>query len=72
MNYIAEDEAYFRFNEMLDEIHDEIVIGSVQFAPSRVLFELDRVAYDQAFFDFLDANDLTTEWTESDEYAEEE
>ena len=50
---ITEDEASDRYDEMLDE--DEwCKVGSMEFAPSRVLKRLDPIAYNCGFSDYTD------------------
>ena len=50
---ITEDEASDRYDEMLDE--DEwCKVGSMEFAPSRVLRALDPIAYNCGFSDYTD------------------
>ena len=51
---ITEDEASDRYDEMLDE--DEwCKVGSMEFAPSRVLRALDPCAYNCGFSDYTDS-----------------
>lgn len=62
--YIDEDVALDRFRDELDELHEVSVIG-ISFCASRVLKELDPIAYNCGFSDWLDANDLTTDESEA-------
>jgi len=43
-----------QYNEVLDEAGD-IIIGNLTFSPSRVLKEMDPIAYDTGFYDYLDS-----------------
>jgi hypothetical protein len=57
--YIEESTAYEQYDEMLDDCHDEIVIGYIRLAPSTVLKECDPIAYQCGFNDWLDSCELT-------------
>ncbi len=46
-----EDLKYKRFNDSLDE-NGDIVIAGISFAPSRILFDMDAVAYEAAYNEF--------------------
>jgi hypothetical protein len=54
-------ELYDMYDEMLDECNDEIKIGYITFSPSRVLSELDPIAYSCGFSDWLDSEGLVDE-----------
>lgn len=58
---ISEDDALARYDEHLDEIYTPYNIGVLEFAPSRVLKELDPTAYRTGFNDWLDSEDLELE-----------
>lgn len=60
MKTITENEAEEMFNQFLDEIYPEINIG-VTFSPSRVLKELDPIAYQCGLNDWLDSENLEVE-----------
>ena len=52
---ISEDEAYVQYNEILDAEHEYgIMICNVTFDASKVLKEMDPIAYDEGFNDFVD------------------
>lgn len=51
---IDEDEATDRYDEMLNE-GDWCRVGTMEFAPSRVLLALDPVAYNCGFSDYTDS-----------------
>lgn len=42
------------YDQMLDELNDEIRIGSLRYTPSDVLKAVDPIAYEQGFYDYLD------------------
>jgi hypothetical protein len=50
---ISEDEATERYEEMLDEM-EWCKVGSMEFAPSRVLQACDPIAYNCGFSDYTD------------------
>lgn len=51
--YPDEDAALARFDECLDEIHPPVTMGYLTWDASRVLKEMDPVAYRQDFLDWL-------------------
>lgn len=61
---ITESEALEMYDEMLDDCNDTIIIGTLQYYPSTVLKEVDPIAYDCGFADYVDA------LTESDIFVE--
>ena len=61
MKYIDEDTATQMFNDLIDEISQPIVILGMTYCPSRVLHEIDPVAYDCELANWLDGEELTTE-----------
>jgi hypothetical protein len=64
IEYIDESQAYELYNEMLDELYSPISIAGIKFDPSRVLKELDPIAYQCGFNDWLDSCDYTTDPSE--------
>jgi hypothetical protein len=72
MKYIDEDKAHEQYDEMLDECFGEIKVGYLTFAPSRVLKEMDPVAYRCWFNDWMDSQNLTADEDEADEEETEE
>lgn len=61
------------YDDMLDECNDELTIGRLAFAPSKVLKECDPVAYDVGFDEYVDSLDLSdfNEYTDmADELAD--
>lgn len=58
--YISESDAEQQYDDMLDELYP-VEIGGMSFCASRVLKELDPIAYNCGFSDWLDNNELTTD-----------
>ena len=54
------EEAYERFDDMLDE-SGPVVIAGLEFSPSAILKEMDPIAYDTNFNDYMDACDIDTD-----------
>ena len=66
MKYIPEHEAEALYNELIGECNEPINIFGAQYLPSRALKELDPIAYNCGFTDWLDAENLTTGADEAD------
>ena len=66
MKYIHEHEAEALYNELIDECNPIVKIFGAQYLPSRALKELDPIAYNCGFTDWLDAENLTTDESEAD------
>ena len=49
---ISEHEAYERYNDMLDECHEDVKICGMTYNTSRALEEVDLIAYRCGFNDF--------------------
>jgi hypothetical protein len=58
---ISESDALQRFDEMLDEIHETVKCGKLEWDMSRVLKEMDPTAYRCGFSDWLDSEGLELE-----------
>ena len=58
--YIDESDALNRYRDEIDECHDVKIFG-MSFCASRVLEELDPIAFNCGFSDWLDGNELTIE-----------
>jgi hypothetical protein len=54
------EEAYERFDDMLDE-SGPVVIAGIEFSPSAILKEMDPIAYDVNFSDYMDSCDIDTD-----------
>lgn len=67
--YIEESEALDRFRDELDEFYPVEIMG-MSFCASRILEELDPIAFSCSFDDWLDANELTTDEPEEEEETE--
>jgi hypothetical protein len=64
LEFIEESQALSLYDEMLDELYSPINIAGIEFDPSQVLKELDPIAYQCGFNDWLDSCDLTTDPSE--------
>jgi hypothetical protein len=63
---ISLSEAYERYDDMLNE-SGPIVFGGIEFYPSDILKEMDPIAYNTNFNDYMDACGIDTdELSESD------
>ena len=59
---ISEQDAYDRYDMMLDDMHDGvIVICGENFIPSRVMKKCDQVAYRTGFHNYIDSADFEVE-----------
>ena len=54
------EEAYERFDDMLDE-SGPVIIAGIEFSPSAILKEMDPIAYRTYFNDYMDACDIDTD-----------
>lgn len=70
--YITESDATEQYNQMLDEIYGEITVAGITWDASRVLAELDPIAYEVGMNDWLDSEGLTTIEDEADVESEDE
>ena len=52
---ITETDLRNMYNEMIDEVTPEIKVGYITFQPSRVLEELDNIAYECGLDEYYDA-----------------
>lgn len=73
---LTESELEERYDDYLDEVVGEIEIGSLTYLASRVLQEVDPIAYRVGFSDWMDAeisdgNLLEEEPTDEDDEDEE-
>ena len=64
--YIDENEAYQRYNNMLDECYPEFF----GWAPSIALQRVDPIMYNCGFSDWLDAEGLTIDAPDEDDADE--
>lgn len=60
-NKIDENEALERFDNFLDEVYDRVVVAGYDFYPSRVLKEVDPIAYRGEFNNWLNSEGLELE-----------
>jgi hypothetical protein len=61
------EEAYERFDEMLDE-SGPVIVGGIEFSPSAILKEMDPIAYDVGFNDYMDSMDIDTDELSDSDY----
>ena len=59
--YISESEAEERYHEMINEVYGELNICGYTYETARVFKEIDPIAYRCGYFDWLDAEELTTD-----------
>jgi hypothetical protein len=64
--YIEESKALEQYRDMIDDCNQVSIFG-MEFTPSRVLEELDPIAFNCGFSDWLDSIELTTDETEQEE-----
>ena len=50
-----EDEVIKQYDDFLDDIYPEIVLGELRFMPSTIIKELDPIAYRTGMSDFMDS-----------------
>lgn len=60
-NTISESDVLQRYDEMLDEIYGMVKCGELEWDMSRVLKEMDPIAYREGFNDWLDSEGLELE-----------
>lgn len=60
-NTISERDALERFDDFLNEIHETVKCGELEWDMSRVLKEMDPTAYRCGFIDWLDSEGLELE-----------
>jgi len=60
-NRIHELDLLEMYDDMLDDCHEEIRIGTLAFLPSRVLKETDPIAYRCSFLEYIDSLGLDEE-----------
>ena len=60
MKYILEHDAEALYNEFIDECNVPIKIFGAEYLPSRALKELDPIAYNCGFSEWLAVENLTT------------
>lgn len=69
---ITEDEAHDRYDDILDEVHEDMVIGYLTFSASQVLKKCDPIAYRCGFNDFESSQIEDEVWFEDDPTEDED
>lgn len=64
---LSDDDLDARYAEMLDEVVGEVSIGTLTYDASRVLREVDPIAYRVGFSDWVDAETGETITDDEDE-----
>ena len=54
MSLVLDNELINHFNWQFDDIHGDIVIAGITFSASNILKELDPIAYNEEFNNWLD------------------
>jgi len=52
---MSDDDLKEQYDELLDEIYGEVKLGNLTFSPSRIIRELDPVAYRTGLNDYEDS-----------------
>lgn len=55
MELVDEAQARDRFDDMLNDSYEVTVIGGIKFYPSQILREMDPIAYQCGFNDYVDS-----------------
>lgn len=66
MTYTALSSAVAAFKDMIDEVYPEAEVMGLNYLPSRVLDELDPVAFKCYFLDWADSEGIDTDELEDD------
>ena len=54
MNEYTEPDFHEQYEEMLDDVYGDIKLGYLTFQPSRIIRELDPIAYHIGYTEFVD------------------
>lgn len=52
---MSDDDLKEQYDELLDEIYGEVKLGNLTFSPSRIIRELDPIAYRTGLNDYEDS-----------------
>lgn len=52
---MSDDDLKEQYDEMLDEIYGEVKLGNLTFSPSRIIRELDPIAYRTGLGEYEDS-----------------
>lgn len=64
--YTTISETVAAYEDMLDECYDMPTIAGIEFLPSRILREIDPIAYKCGWIDWCDAEGIDTDELEDD------
>ena len=70
--YIDETEAYSQYDDYIDEMTGDVTILGMSYSASRVLKEMDPIAYSCGFSNWLYSMELTTDESEAEDEDEDE
>lgn len=68
--YTNYTEAIAAYDEMLDEAYGPVRVAGYEFDTSRVLREMDPIAYRVGFFDWLDGEGVDSDDLDDEGYAD--
>lgn len=68
MKYIPEHDALEMYREFIDECEGDVVIFGMHYLASRVLEEIDPIAFNCGFNDWCDSEDITTDEDEDEAF----
>ena len=72
MRYMPEYEATAAYDDMLDEVYEDVQIAGYSYSTSNALKEVDPIAYHTGMSDWLDGEGITTDESEADEESDDE
>jgi hypothetical protein len=61
------EEALEMYEQMLDE-SGPVIVGGIEFSPSAILKEMDPIAYDVGFNDYMNSMDIDTDELSDSDY----
>lgn len=67
MRYMSEDAAREEFDSIMRDNYGDVTVCGMQMDALYVLKNMDEVAYDEAFNDYCDANDINIDDEEPEE-----
>jgi hypothetical protein len=52
---MTREELEFQYEELLDEVYPPLRVGNISFSVSRIIKELDPIAYREGYWDYLES-----------------